>query len=481
MSSRTAGFLLALGCVLARPAPAAALPAFGHVVVVVEENEELTDVIGSTSMPYLNGLASNFGLAKDFFAVTHPSIGNYFQIAAGTVATNDDGYNQPLDLDNVVRQLVAAGKTWKAYAESIPSAGYTGSDVYPYMRRHNPLVFFTDVRNSPAQLADVVPFTQFAADLADGALPQYSFVSPNMINDLHDGTPEQADAWLRDNIAPLLANSQFQRDGLLIITFDEGNSSSHGGGNIPWIAVSPFSKSGYQSTTLYSHASTLRLSLAGLGVASFPNDSATAADMSEFFSLAVDSASPSAPPALTFGATTTSNNTNNWQASTDNLYVAGYLLDISQTADFSRFLPGDHDRVVLNSASYVASDLPPQTAFYARVRAVDPAGNKSAYSSTVLGTTGAAAQTVSSARAYPNPMRPSQGSSSMTFDRLPPGARVRVYDIKGALVEDLTADAAGVAVWGGRNRSGVPAATGVYFVYVQGGGQRATLKVAVQQ
>src|SRR3569832_2315023 len=130
MSSRTAGFLLALGRVLARPAPAAALPAFGHVVVVVEENEELTDVIGSTSMPYLNGLASNFGLAKDFFAVTHPSIGNYFPIAAGTVATNDDGYNQPLDLDNIVRQQAAAGKTWKAYAESIPSAGYTGYDVY---------------------------------------------------------------------------------------------------------------------------------------------------------------------------------------------------------------------------------------------------------------------------------------------------------------------------------------------------------------
>jgi len=76
----------------------------------------------------------------------------------------------------------------------------------------------------------------------------------------------------------------FQQDGLLIIVFDEaGGDNSHGGGQVAWVAVSPKSKPGYQSTTLYQHQSTLRLILKGLGVSNFPGAAATAPDMSEFF------------------------------------------------------------------------------------------------------------------------------------------------------------------------------------------------------
>src|SRR2546425_7721069 len=94
---------------------------FNHIVMVVEENTDYTSVIGSSSMPYLNGLAQQYGLATQYYANTHPSIGNYFMMTVGTIITNDDSYGSVVTDDNVIRQLLAAGKTWKAYAEDLPS------------------------------------------------------------------------------------------------------------------------------------------------------------------------------------------------------------------------------------------------------------------------------------------------------------------------------------------------------------------------
>src|SRR6516162_4286405 len=101
--------------------PTASVPAFGHVVLVVEENHGYSSVIGSTAMPYLNSLATHYSLAAGYYANTHPSIGNYFMLTTGQIITNDDSYAGTVDADNVVRQLSAAGKSWKAYAESLPS------------------------------------------------------------------------------------------------------------------------------------------------------------------------------------------------------------------------------------------------------------------------------------------------------------------------------------------------------------------------
>jgi hypothetical protein len=110
-------------------------------------------------------------------------------------------------------------------------------------------------------------------------------IVPNLCDDAHDCSLATADGWLQANIAPLIASAAFQRDGLLIIIFDEGPDSdtSHGGGRVAWVVVSPRAKTGYQSTTLYQHESTLRLMLQALGVTAFPNAAATAPDMTEFF------------------------------------------------------------------------------------------------------------------------------------------------------------------------------------------------------
>src|SRR5437868_12495491 len=109
----------------------AQVPQSAHVVVVVEENHSYSQVIGNSSMPYLNSLASKYGLAVNYYGNTHPSIGNYFMLTTGQILTNNDATTSTFNMDNVVRRLMAAGKTWKVYAESLPNVGYIGGDQYP--------------------------------------------------------------------------------------------------------------------------------------------------------------------------------------------------------------------------------------------------------------------------------------------------------------------------------------------------------------
>ncbi len=258
---------------------------FSHVFVVVEENRDQADVIGHPDMPYLNSLATQYGLATQYYADTHPSIGNYFMLTVGNIVTNNDSYSGIVSDDNIVRQLVAAGKTWKSYAEDLPAVGYTGGDTGRYARRHNVLALLSDVAGSASQAARLVPFTQFFTDLATGALPNYAFIVPNLCNDGHDCPVATADAWLQMNIAPLVGSLDFQQSGLLIIVYDEATDAdtTHGGGRVAWVAVSGRSKRRYRSTMFYQHESTLRLTAQALGLAVFPNRAAFAPDMSEFF------------------------------------------------------------------------------------------------------------------------------------------------------------------------------------------------------
>jgi acid phosphatase len=268
------------------------------VFIVVEENHSYGSVIGNPNMPYLNGLATANGLATRYFADAHPSLPNYFELTVGeglSITGPTDSVAGPVSQDNVVRALTNAGKTWKTYQQSLPSVGYLGGDSGPYLQRHDPFVYFTDVQNSSSQASNVVPFTQFSADLSAGTLPDYSFIVPDANNDAHNcpagmGTCNDtqklaaADQWLSTNIAPLIASSAFQ-NSLLIIVFDEGDLSDlqNIGGQVAAVIVSPLAKAGYKSTTQYEHASTLRLMLKGLGVTDLPGASATAADMGEFF------------------------------------------------------------------------------------------------------------------------------------------------------------------------------------------------------
>jgi len=275
--------------------PTSGVPAVDHVFLVVLENHGFQQVVGSPAMPYLNSLASQHSLATNFFADAHPSIGNYFMLTTGELESIDDAFAGVVTDDNIVRALAASGKSWKSYAQSLPSVGYLGNDVYPYFKHHNPFVYFSDVVNSSAQAQNVVPFSNLQADVASGALPNLVYLLPDAENDAHDcptggsACPDTdkltaADSWLRSNLDPLINNPALS-NSVFIIDFDEALDSdfSHGGGRVPVVIVGAHVKSGFQSVTLFQHQSILRLMLDLLKVPDHPGLSAIAPTMEEFF------------------------------------------------------------------------------------------------------------------------------------------------------------------------------------------------------
>lgn len=264
---------------------AAQVPAANHVFVIVEENHSYSSVIGNSSMPYLNSLASKYGLATQYYANTHPSIGNYFMLTTGEIVTNDDHFTRTITVDNIVRHLLKAGKSWTAYAEDLPEVGYTGGNTGQYVKRHNPLAYFSDVANSSVQRLNLVPLSQLATDLRNNAVPSLAFIVPNLINDAHNGSLAQADAWLSNNVPKILASSAFTDNGLLVIVFDEsyGSDKAYGGGHIPTVIVGPKVKSGYKSTVHYAHQNLLKTVLLALRADTSLGAAAGASSMSDFF------------------------------------------------------------------------------------------------------------------------------------------------------------------------------------------------------
>jgi len=277
------------------PVPPGTIPAADHVFLIMLENHGFAQVIGNPAMPYLNSLATQHALATNYFADTHPSIGNYFMLTTGQIQTNDDAFAGTVSSDNIPQAFTAAGKTWKSYMESLPSVGYTGGDVYPYFKHHDPFVYMSNVLSSSAETANVAPFTQLASDMNAGTLPSFAFIAPNAENDAHDCpgggslcTDDQkltaADTWLKTNIDPLI-NSPALANSVFIIVFDEALDIdiSGGGGQVPMVMVGAHVKPGFKSTTFFQHESTLRVVLDLLQVSDHPGNSANAPTMQEFF------------------------------------------------------------------------------------------------------------------------------------------------------------------------------------------------------
>lgn len=271
------------------------VPAFAHVVLVVEENTSYSEVIGNSAMPYLNSLATKYGVATQYYGNVHPSIGNYLMMTTGAMATTDDHFTGTISGDNLARQFATDNKTWKVYAEGVPSAGYLGGDTGYYIQHHNPFSYFSDVTSNPAEAANIVPFSGFGSDVGSGNLPDFALVIPNSRDDAHDCpgggsscTASQrlapADAWLQANIAPLIASAQMANT-LLVITFDEGDLSdtANGGGHVATVVVSQTGKAGYKGTATYQHQNLLRTIGDALRLSHVPGAGQSAGNMGEFF------------------------------------------------------------------------------------------------------------------------------------------------------------------------------------------------------
>src|SRR5580704_3511978 len=125
--SKKAGLSLALLLVTSGFIPAAfgqGLPSFGNVVIVLGENQAYSTSYNSSNMPYLTSLANTYGLGVNYYSDTHPSIGNYLNLATGFILTDDDSrtpQNFPVSLNNIALEVQNAGGTWKDYVENLPS------------------------------------------------------------------------------------------------------------------------------------------------------------------------------------------------------------------------------------------------------------------------------------------------------------------------------------------------------------------------
>jgi hypothetical protein len=97
-----------------------------------------------------------------------------------------------------------------------------------------------------------------------------------------------ADAFLSSNLGPILATPDFQPggDGLAIVTFDEcgGGTNAGCGASVYTALIGPKVTPHKVSRMSYKHENALRTMLDSLGIRSYPGASATASDMSDFFS-----------------------------------------------------------------------------------------------------------------------------------------------------------------------------------------------------
>ena len=183
-------------------------------------------------------------------------------------------------------QLKNAGVSWKTYQENITGTTCPTTNNYPYAPKHNPFVFFDDIVNAGCT-AVMRPFTELAGDLANGTVARYNFITPNLINDMHDSAPplnnpvKQGDTWLSQNLPMILQSSAYKNNGLILITWDEG---VNGDGPIGMIVLSPLAKGGgYHNATFYTHSSTLRTLQKIFNVRPLLNGATTAQDLSDLF------------------------------------------------------------------------------------------------------------------------------------------------------------------------------------------------------
>jgi acid phosphatase len=206
------------------PAFSQALPRPDHVVVVIEENHGFSQIIGNKDCPTFNAWASEGALLTHYSAISHPSQPNYLALFAGdTFGSKDDVCpipGSPFTTPNLYTALKAVGVDFVGYSEDQPAAGSTDCKAggkMGYRRKHNPWANFGNV---PAEAS--LPFSAFPKDFTK--LPAMAIVVPNLENDMHDGTPAQADAWLTKELGDYALWCASHKS-LLIVTFDEDNGA----------------------------------------------------------------------------------------------------------------------------------------------------------------------------------------------------------------------------------------------------------------
>ena len=220
----------------APPPPASGVP---NIMVIVEENNSYSAIIGNSQLPYINSLAQQYVSLTNWWGVSHPSEPNYLAMVSGSIWDNPADLT-PQDMTypgpTLADQLAAKGIAWKAYMEDMPRACDLTDQYSPgdYDVNHNPFMYFNTIRGNASQCNRDVPFTQFATDLGNGTEPPFMYVVPNLNNDMHNGTYATADNWVKSQLALVFASNWYKQGGTVVLTWDEGES---GGDQIATIVI----------------------------------------------------------------------------------------------------------------------------------------------------------------------------------------------------------------------------------------------------
>jgi len=277
-------------------------PFSGTVFTIVMENKSQGEILDGSEAPYIKSLAASGAVARGYTdAFVHPSEPNYIWMVAGENfgILDDDAPagNHIASTSHIVDQMEMAGIDWGAYMEGMGEPCGVESN-YPYEPKHNPFVYFDDINGwdgktftKPARCMEhVVDYAELDTDLAADALPRYVFITPNMENDMHDGSIADGDVWLSRELPKILASTAFKEGGVVFLTWDEGATRSTSNWSAdddpPMIVISPLAKAGYVSEEPYDTSSYLKTVQAILGLDPLPCDAAPAdvSTMDDLFS-----------------------------------------------------------------------------------------------------------------------------------------------------------------------------------------------------
>lgn len=381
-----------------RGGAAGAVPAYDHIMVVVEENHGFSDVIGNPAAPNLNHLAHTFGLATDYTGVAHPSEPNYVALLGGStfgIANDNPYYVNKVDAPSVISQMDAAGISWKAYLQSLPHPGYQGicfpakcngvPDIDPlYVSKHVGITNFTSSLNA-ADWSRQVPAGQLTSDLATNTVPRFSLIIPDECRDMHGDPPYcvdsgntfggtsydpqdqhlvgTGDAYL-GKVASEVTNAPFWSHGnnALVVIFDEGNDNAGGGGQVATVVVTNHGPRGVQDATPYNHYSLLQTIQKSFGLGCLENtcDTAHVHPMTPLFAVTgsaplatteqpvPDLPTPTPEPVETNGLTSVTASLNGWnvirspmRGTNDNSFGAIDAASPNDIWTVGNFLPDD--------------------------------------------------------------------------------------------------------------------------------------------
>jgi hypothetical protein len=232
-----------------------------HIVVIVMENKEDREVLGSSDAPYTTRLARRYARVPESFGIRHPSLPNYLALTSGSthgIAENCTGCH--VDAPNLVDQLERRRISWKAYMQGMPRRCFTGAASGRYEKKHNPFVYYDSITGDPARCRKVVPYEELAGDLKAARLPTFAWITPDMCSDTHDCSVRTGDRFLA-HLVPLILRAIGPR-GFVVLTYDEGETdrgccAEARGGRIATVIAGPEVRRGFSHRGAVDHYGTL--------------------------------------------------------------------------------------------------------------------------------------------------------------------------------------------------------------------------------